>query len=227
MNWVFDEDLSEQEKYNWTVDANRICNVSGPVSKEYKEMKGTLANCSGTKKPFGEQYLACEENYHNFKDRYLLKDFDMNQYGWIVEIDPYEKNSLPVKHTALGKMAHENAEIALADSNEVVVYMGDDKANEHIYKFVSDKKFNKTDKDFLTGREFLLLSLIRNLDFTKAESGIGSWELMDLDNDKLKDNFKSQSELLLNTRKAAKLLKLVLQIDLSLYQLALSRKRFL
>ena len=160
LNWVFDEKLSEQEKYNWTVDANRICNVSGPVKEEYKEMKGTLANCSGTKTLWGT-VLSCEENYHNFKDRYFWKDFDMNQYGWIVEIDPYEKNSVPVKHTALGKMAHENAEIALADSNQVVVYMGDDKANEHIYKFVSDKKFNENDKDFLQEGNFLLLSLIR------------------------------------------------------------------
>ena len=57
----------------------------------------------------------------------------------VVEIDPYNPSRTPVKHTALGRMAHENAALAIAPDRRVVYYMGDDASFEHIYKFVSAK----------------------------------------------------------------------------------------
>lgn len=203
--WVFDEDINEQKKYNWTVDANRTCRVSGPVVAKYPEMKGTLANCSGGKTLWGT-ILTCEENYHNFKDLYHWQDFDMNQYGWIVEIDPYTKNSIPVKRTSLGKIAHENAALALADDEKVVAYMGDDKENEHIYKFVSSKALNDHDRDYLAEGKLYVAKFDKDLDFSKSQSGLGTWELLSVENPKLTEHFDSDAELLLETRRAAKLL---------------------
>ena len=64
-----------------------------------------------------------------------------NRAGYIVEIDPLRPNSTPKKRTALGRFKHENAEVVLANSGRVVVYMGDDERGEFLYKFVSDDQY--------------------------------------------------------------------------------------
>ncbi|MBI5087783.1 MAG: PhoX family phosphatase [Actinobacteria bacterium] len=70
--------------------------------------------------------------------------FDMAQewnepfrFGWIAEIDPYTVASTPKKRTALGRFKHEAAAGKVAGNGKYVVYMGDDQANQFIYKFVT------------------------------------------------------------------------------------------
>jgi len=67
---------------------------------------------------------------------------ESNRFGWVVEVDPYDPSSTPKKHTALGRFCHEGAEVVVDPvSQRVVVYMGDDTADECLYRFVSTGKF--------------------------------------------------------------------------------------
>ncbi|QIX25377.1 PhoX family phosphatase [Nocardioides sp. JQ2195] len=134
-----------------------------------KHVLGTLNNCAGGVTPWGT-VLSGEENFNQYFNTTGASDPDgrlkrygitsggrgwervdprfdvatepneVNRFGWIVEVDPDDPGSRPVKHTALGRFKHEGATIRLADDGRAVAYMGDDERNDYIYKFVSRKK---------------------------------------------------------------------------------------
>ncbi len=80
-----------------------------------------------------------------FDDRFNIdkEPNEPNRHGWIVEVDPMDPQSLPVKHTALGRFRHEGAESLKAKTGQLVLYSGDDNRFDYVYKYVSNGKIGE------------------------------------------------------------------------------------
>jgi uncharacterized protein len=147
-------------------------------------------------------------NWHPFDERFDLakNPNEPNRFGWVVEIDPMDPTSTPIKRTALGRIKHENAEVVVNADGHVVVYMGDDEKGEHIYKFVSAKKFDA--KNPKANRKLLdegTLYVARFAAVDGKAGGEGEWlELTHGKNGLTADTgFKDQADVLVHTRLAA------------------------
>ncbi|EAH6694871.1 PhoX family protein [Campylobacter coli] len=144
--------------------------------------------------------------WEKFDERFdLAKNMDeANRFGWIVEINPFDAKSTPVKRTSLGRFKHENAEIIVEKDGSVIVYMGDDEMNEFIYKFVSKHKYKKgTDTSKILDEGTLYVGQFNGNvgDFR----GSGKWIALEYGKNGLDESkgFKSQADILINTRLAA------------------------
>ncbi|MGW0734301.1 PhoX family protein [Streptomyces sp. NPDC002851] len=131
---------------------------------------GTLNNCSGGTTPWGttlhgeenvDQYFAngssatdkryglkpgaTERKWERFDKRFDVaqEPNEVHRFGYVVELDPYDPESTPVKHTALGRFKHEGATITLTSDGRPVAYSGDDSKFEYFYKFVGSKRMRK------------------------------------------------------------------------------------
>lgn len=151
----------------------RMRTASSPSGRE---AFGTFNNCANGWTPWGTYLTCEENFSFHFKpavdagaleERYELSPkvrfsfnwgdadprFDVaknrnepNHFGWVVEIDPYDRNSVPVKRTAMGRFSHESACPAECKDGRIAYYSGDDRAFEYIYKFVSAKPWSRRER---------------------------------------------------------------------------------
>ena len=96
---------------------------------------------------FGMEDGESQRKWERFDKRFDVskEPNEPNRFGWIVEINPLDPKSTPVKHTALGRFKHEAGNIHIASDGTVVCYSGDDSRFEYIYKFISTKKYKEDD----------------------------------------------------------------------------------
>ena len=194
--------LIKNDPINKRIDATtNIPFTHNAVIKGSNIAEGTVGNCAGGITSWGT-FLSCEENYDLFygerefqtkkrsKSRFKWEQFYPNppeHYGWVVEVDPTMGTAK--KHISLGRFSHESATCVVSKRGHTVVYMGDDKNDECLYKFVTDQKNTLT-----SGTLFV------------ADIDNGKWLPLDRhQNQLLQKHFTDQVELCTYTRQAAKL----------------------
>ncbi len=191
--------LTAEENFNgyfWTdrtgPDGKRLTKGLGGADQKRNERYGIPSNWY---------------NWGQFEDRFNVdkEPNESNRFGWIVEIDPSDPSSKPVKKTALGRFRHECAEVHINRDGRVVIYSGDDATFEYVYRYVSTDKYVPGDKAgnakllsegtlsvarFAPNGTLIWLPLVHGMGPLTAENG-----------------FASQADVLIDVRLAADLLQ--------------------
>lgn len=203
-------------RYNKRYTGNSAYRASGPAAGLLStSIKGTLNNCASGRTPWNT-YLTCEETTDNYFD----PSQPANNYGWVVEIDPFQELAPATKRTALGRFDHENTAFMANADRRVAFYMGDDATPGCIYKFVCERAFSATNRaantDMLDHGSLYVARF--NAD------GTGEWRLLEQGQNGLvvgaRDpgdvsqsttpltpttvNFSTQADVLINTKSAAR-----------------------
>ncbi|MDQ0755348.1 PhoX family phosphatase [Arthrobacter sp. B3I4] len=162
--------------YELTGPAAGSALVSTVADPSGRTIKGTLGNCSGGTTPWGtilsgeENFngyfvsagTSAADRRYGLTSKPTARQWELddprfdtrnpgyanesNRFGWIVEVDPFDPTSTPLKHSAMGRFKHEGANVIVAASGHVVAYMGDDERFDYLYKFVSAGKYREGDR---------------------------------------------------------------------------------
>ncbi|MFN7087418.1 MAG: PhoX family protein [Burkholderiales bacterium] len=183
--------LTCEENFNGYFGANAAGLASAPITAHERR--------------FGVSGAGFRYRWHEVDPRFDIRaagnQNEPNRFGWVVEVDPFNPQSTPVKRTAMGRFKHEGATLALAPDNTVAFYMGDDERNEYVYKFVCAKKFNP--RNPAANRNMLDEGTLYVARFNA--DGTGVWLPLVWGQNGLTpaNGFADQGEVLVKTRQAA------------------------
>ena len=205
-----------------------------------RRVRGTMNNCSGGTTPWGtvlsgeenfNQYFRAtgtstrekryglgatgdSRNWRSVDPRWdattAAHANEPNRFGWVIEIDPENPASTPVKHTAMGRFKHEGANVIVNGDGHVVAYMGDDERFDYVYRFVSRDTFRSggTQRDRRHNMSLLSAGDLSVARFTGdglddgVSDGSGEWIPLTVNGESVVPGFTTE-EVLVLTRLAA------------------------
>ncbi|TIC84003.1 PhoX family phosphatase [Nocardioides sp. GY 10127] len=187
--------LSGEENFNNYFDA------SGDLPAEYAEQNARY----GITGSGSNGWSAVDERFD-----VTLHPHEPHRFGWVVELDPFMPGSRPVKHTMLGRLKHEGANVSLSKDGHAVVYMGDDERGDYLYKFVSRDTFvpgegrraRRHNKTLLSAGTLYVAVLTGDGSEDGLHDGTGVWLPLTSDTESYVDGM-SVEEVLVFTRLAA------------------------
>jgi len=136
---------------------------------------------------------------------------EVNGFGYLVEIDPYDPSSIATKRTAMGRFAHEGAAYGNPVAGQpLAFYCGDDSRFEYVYRFVSEAVWDPKDATrsdrLAVGAKYLDKGTLYVARFN--DNGSGEWlalapNTVGKGGKTLGAEFGSLEAILINTRGAA------------------------
>jgi uncharacterized protein len=157
---------------------------------------------TATEKRYGLSAAGAGYGWHTADPRFDLAQNrnEPNRFGWVVEIDPMDPESTPVKRTALGRIKHEGATVTEGRGGRIVVYTGDDQDGEYLYKFVGSKPWRQVRGQRQSPLDHGVLHVARF-----GEEGQGAWIPLVHGQGALTtaNGWVDQADVLLRTREAA------------------------
>ncbi|UPY38980.1 alkaline phosphatase PhoX [Sediminicoccus sp. KRV36] len=120
--------------------ASTLCRASGPLAEQAGgAVQGVLGIQGGGATPWASLLLA-EGDPALWSARLgsLDRRFVRGEgFGWLVELDPLDPHSIPVKRTAIGRYGKADAAAAQARGGQAVVYVAERGAGGYLFRFVS------------------------------------------------------------------------------------------
>lgn len=117
--------------------------ISGPAAERAGGAnglsRGILAPQGGTVTPWGTLLLAEGNPAAATPSLGAIDPASENpsQFGWVVELDPLDPRSVPVKRTALGRMNHGDIAATLSRDGRAVIYRVNRDGNGQLLRFLS------------------------------------------------------------------------------------------
>jgi secreted PhoX family phosphatase len=129
------------------ITATTLCRFAGPAAGHARlqtaedpagrAARGVLRAEGGCATPWGTLLLAEGDATAELAAWRGGAANEANRFGWLVEVNPLDPTSVPVKHTALGRFAKDDVAVARARDGRPVLYMTEARRDGFLYRFVA------------------------------------------------------------------------------------------